>query len=468
MKFGGSSVGTTAALTQVASIVLQAHESWDRMIIVVSALDGVTDALIEAAHLARLGNRRGYRRIVATIRTRHLALVDKLPLNTEARGALQVIIDRILFEMLDVCQTISDYALDGDQTETTDAIIGVGERLAARITAALLRHSGLRAVTLDTTELIITDSPRRSARLNIAETRHRIEEQLLPMLEREIIPVITGFIAGTPTGKTTTLGRGGSDYTASIVSVLAEADELWMWTAFDGIMTTDPREIPAAQVISEMSYDEAAEMAYFGARILHTRMIEPLRERGIPLYVKNVFKPQLPGTRVHQDSGQVDTHIKAVTTIPGIALTVGRSGSVTSVVDAVHETLADSSAIGTPIDVMMTGQTAGQTTLCFVIPTSAGPGAPEVALAAIRQRLHADDLSEWQVFPVTVITAIGSQMDQQPRILARVFEALDSTPIVALSQSPTHSSLSIAVQPAAAAQALHRIHDLTSQTPVTQ
>ncbi|MFW5772884.1 MAG: aspartate kinase, partial [Phototrophicaceae bacterium] len=392
---------------------------------------------------------------------------DKLPLNTEARNALQTIIDRILFEMLDTCQTLSDHAASDDQPDTTDAIIGVGERIAARITAALLRHSGLRAVTLDTTELIITDSARRTSHLNIAETRARIEEHLLPMLEREIIPVITGFIASTPAGKTTTLGRGGSDFTASIVSVMAGADELWMWTAFDGIMTTDPREVTGAQVIPELSYDEAAEMAYFGARILHTRMIEPLREHKIPVYVKNVFKPQLLGTCIHYIADPQPPRIKAVTAIAGIALTANRSGSATDVISAVHETLIDPGTIGTPIDVMITGQTASQTTLCFVIPTSAGPGALEVAQAAIQRRLSDDDqLDDWRVFPVTVITAIGSLQRQQPRLLARVFAALDDTPIVALSQSPARSSLSIAVQPADAPQALQRIHALTIE-PVT-
>src|SRR5690606_14081691 len=149
MKFGGASVGTTTALTQVLSIVMQEYERWDHLLLVVSALDGVTDALIEAAQLAKLSNRRGYRRIVATLRTRHLALVEQLPLGTNERQALQADIDRLLFDMLDVCQELASYPSEEPVQAAFDEIIGVGERIAARIVATLLRQNKLRGVAID-------------------------------------------------------------------------------------------------------------------------------------------------------------------------------------------------------------------------------------------------------------------------------------------------------------------------------
>jgi aspartate kinase len=280
MKFGGSSVGTAAALTQVVGIVLHEYERWDRLIIVASALEGVTDSLLEAAHLAGLSNRRGYRRITATIRTRHLSLVEQLPLGPTERSALNADIDRLLFDMLDVCQAVADLTTDTVPLNKLDAIISVGERLAARIIAALLRQNHLRSVALDATDLIVTDDTFTNANPDMTLTRARIQEHLLPMLDRRIVPVVTGYIGGTVKGEPTTLGRGGSDLSASILGTCSDAREVWIWTDVDGMMSTDPREVENARVIPEMTYDEAAELAYFGARILHARMIAPLRERG--------------------------------------------------------------------------------------------------------------------------------------------------------------------------------------------
>jgi aspartate kinase len=243
MKFGGSSVDDRRA-HQVLSIVLHEHERWERLILVASALEGVTDALIETAHLAQLNNRRGYRRIVATIRTRHMALAEYLPLGPTERSALQADIDRLLFDMLHVCQSLSDTPSDTVAPDKVDAVIGVGERLSARIIAALLRQNALRGVAIDASDLIVTDDVYGNATPEMTLTQERMSAQLLPMLDRRIIPVVTGFVGATRTGKPTTLGRGGSDYTASILAVCTDADEVWIWSSVDGMMSGDPREYP--------------------------------------------------------------------------------------------------------------------------------------------------------------------------------------------------------------------------------
>ncbi|NJL55479.1 hypothetical protein HC928_10025 [bacterium] len=201
MKFGGSSVGTSMGLTQVVSIALQEHERWDRVVIVVAALEGVTDALIEAARLAELNNRRGYRRIAATIRTRHIALIEQLPLGSNERIALQADIDRLLFDMLDICQTMADPKTEAQIPRKTDAIIGVGERLAARIIAALLRQNNIRGVAIDSEGIIVTDATPGHAIPDMAATCQRINTYLLPMLERDIVPIVTGFIGAHRTVK---------------------------------------------------------------------------------------------------------------------------------------------------------------------------------------------------------------------------------------------------------------------------
>ena len=421
MKFGGSAVGTTPALTQVLSIVLHERANWDRVLLVVSALEGVTDALIEAAHLAQLGNRRGYRRIAATLRTRHLALVEELPLGATERNALQADIDRLLFDMLDLCQGMSNTTSGNILDDNVDAVVGVGERLAARIIAALLRQNKLWSVAIDTTDLIVTDDVYGNATPNIPLTRTRITQHLLPMLDREIVPVVTGFIGGTTTGKPTTLGRGGSDYTASVLSICVDADEVWIWADVDGMMSSDPREVEEAQVIPALSYDEVAELAYFGARILHARMIGPLRQDRIPLRIKNVFKPQEAGTLIHDISPGQSQPLKAVTSIQGLGLTAERSGPLSVIAELVDETLFNT--IGSHADVMISSQSSTHSFLCFVIPTSAGPDAIHTAQVMLEERLrHLPEMHSWQVHPVSIITAIGAKLDMFPALTAEIFQ----------------------------------------------
>lgn len=463
MKFGGSSVGTTTALTQVLSIVLHEREQWGNLILVVSALDGVTDALIEAAHLAQLGNQRGYRRIVANLRTRHLALIEELPLGTTERTALQADIDRLLFDMLDIYQSMSQLASDGAVLDAIDATIGVGERLAARIIAALLRQNELRSVAIDATSLIITDESFGNATPDIGQTRKLVEQNLLPMLERSIIPVVTGFIGATPKGKPTTMGRGGSDLTASVLSVCAKADEVWIWTAVDGMMSADPREIGEARVIPVLSYDEVAELAYFGARILHARMVLPLREGRIPLRVKNVYKPQQPGTLIHNTGQERSRSLKAVTSIPGLGLSAQRSGPLSPLSNLVDETLFATTR--NHADVMISSQSSSRSFVCFLIPTSAGPDAVHSIKNALEENLRGDaETRDWLVNPVSIITIISDRMSEWPELTAAVLHAIGKTRILGVAQGPSQCSLSLVVEPQEADETLYLIHQLIVNT----
>ena len=454
MKFGGATVGTTAALTQVLSIVLHEHNHWDRLLLVVSALDGVTDALIEAAHLARLDNRRGYRRIVATLRTRHMALVQNLPLGENERINLLTSIDRRLFDLLETCQT-----LPSSPPDTIDSVASVGERLSARIVAALIRQNNIPSVALDATDLIVTDAVYTHATPNLTLTRERIGITLLPMLERQIIPVVTGYIGATVEGKTTTLGRGGSDYTASILGVGIAADEIWVWSDVDGMMSADPHILSEARTIPLLSHDEVAELAYFGARILHERMIEPIRDEKVSLRVKNVYKPQSAGSLIQHKSDQPEPGIKAVTSIQGLGLSAARSGPLATITGLVDETLF--TTIGARAEVMISSQTSSQSFLCFVIPTSAGPDAAYITATALEHRLLDEaDAFDWSVRPVSIITAIGFGIDRSPTLIAQLLHALDPIAILALAQGPSHCSISFVVEPKETLAALTCVHKL--------
>ncbi len=462
MKFGGSSVGTTDALTQVLSIVLYEREQWDRLVLVVSALEGVTDGLIEAAHLAQLGQQRGYRRIVANLRTRHLALIDELPLGTTERAVLHADIDKLLFEMLDLYQGMAQIATT-ISPEAIDATIGVGEKLAARIVAALLRQNNLRSVALDTTSLIITDDVPGNATPDIPLTRIQIAQNLLPLLERDIVPVVTGFIGATSTGKPTTLGRGGSDYTASVLGVCVNASEIWIWTDVDGMMTADPRDVPEARVIPTLSYDEAAEMAYFGARILHARMIGPLRDDKIALRIKNVYKPQQIGTLIRDAASPRSHAIKAISLINGLAIESKRSERYASI-SAVYDKAA-ASAPSNQIDLVISAQSATYCLTCFLIPTSAGSDAVHTTRTALEENLRAESATHsWLVKNISFITAISANMDNWSTTTAQILQALTHIRVLALSHGPSNSTLTIVVENKEAEAALHAMHNLIVNT----
>ncbi len=460
MKFGGTSVGTPSALTQVLSIVLHEHQRWDKLILVASALDGVTDSLLEAAYLAQVSNQRGYRRIAATLRTRHMALVDQLPLGQQERNALQADIDRLLAEMLDTCQTASNASLDKLSPMISDSISSVGERLSARIIASLLRQNGLLSVAIDGTDVLVTDNVHGNASPIIALTEQRIQQNLLPMLERGIVPVVTGFIGATQEGITTTIGRGGSDYTASVLAICSNATQVWIWSGVDGMMSADPHEIDNAQMIPELTYNEVAELAYFGARILHMRMIAPLQEKLIALRIKNIFKPQLVGTLIQKNVSQSPSRVKAVTTIQSIGLMTQRSGSLASVIQIVDDTLF--ATVGSRADVMISAQSSGMSFVCFVVPTSVAMEAIDTIRTTLQEKLvDLHEATQWTIKPMSVITAVGDSLNESMTIVADVLRCLNGTHIYAISQGPSRCSLSVVVDTHDAEVALQRVHEYT-------
>jgi aspartate kinase len=460
MKFGGSSVGTAAALTQVLSIVLHEQSRWSRLILVASALDGVTDMLLEAAYLAQVSNHRGYRRIAAQLRTRHMALVDQLPLGASERSALQADIDRLLFEMLDQCQNMANQPSEKLSPAFNDHISSVGEKLSARIIASLLRQNNLLSVAIDGTDIIVTDDTHGNATPNMELTALRIQHNLLPMIDRGIIPVVTGYIGATPSGATTTIGRGGSDYTASVLAMCTDAQEVWIWSGVDGMMSADPHEVSEARVIPELSYTEVAELAYFGARILHARMIAPLKERQIALRVKNVFKPQLPGTLIHDATQDKTPRIKAVTSIQAIGLLANRSGSLSEITRLVDDTLH--SSVGTRADVMISSQSSTSSFLCFIVPTSVAMEAVDSLRATLNEKLREmHENVKWQVKPLSVVTAIGEDLDESMAIIAEIVQQLNGTRVLGIAQGPSRCSLSVIVEAHDAEIALDKIHRLT-------
>jgi aspartate kinase len=278
-------------------------------------------------------------------------------------------------------------------------------------------------------------------------------------LERKIVPVVTGFIGATSKGKPTTLGRGGSDYTASVLGVCINATEIWIWTDVDGMMSADPRDIEEARVIPSLSYEEAAELAYFGARILHTRMIGPLSDEKIPLRIKNVYKPQQAGTLISDTTLARSRTLKAITSISGLAVEAKRSGEF-SPIPVVYDK-AVMAAPNSQLDIILSAQSATRSLACFLIPTTAGPDAIHTIRLTMEENLQANPLTQnWVVKNITFVTAISANLDSWPTVTAAIMQRLKHLHVLAFSYGPSNSSFTLVVENKEAEEALSLIHEM--------
>ena len=463
MKFGGTSVGSVDALTQASGIVEANVKRWDRMVVVVSAMSGVTDALIRGARTAAEGDDQTYRSIVAELRMRHYRVVDDL-ISTEAeRGDLLATIDGALDEFAAFCHSV--FILGETTPRAMDTISSMGERINARVMAALLRQRGLASEAIDATELIVTDDTFQNAVPLMEDTRARVAGRLGPILDQGAIPVVTGFMGANKGGVTTTLGRGGSDYSAAILGACTDSDEVWTWTDVDGVLTADPHLVSESQVIPVLSYAEVSELAYFGAKVLHPRTMRPLIERGIPLWVKNTFNPDVPGTCIIGEPESVPGTIKAVTAIQGLSMVTVEGRGMIGIPGIAARTFAAVASQGA--SVLMIVQASSEQSICLIIPTVTVPqvmGSIESELALELARRDVDRV--WALDNIVIVSAVGWGIRGTPGVAARVFGALSQAGIgetgpinvIAIAQGSSECSISLAVDGGDAASAVQRIH----------
>ncbi len=457
MKFGGTSVGSTDALTQVAKIVAKENKERDGVVVVVSALSGVTDGLTRGALTAAGGDDRTYRTVAAELQAHHHRVIDSLFPKGMERSSLLRRVNECLSEFTTLCHSI---CVLGEVTpRAMDAVTSLGERISARILASFLRLMGEGSEDLDATRLIVTDRTFQNAVPLMEATRVRVTTLLAPLFERGMIPVVAGFIGATEDGVTTTLGRGGSDYTAAILGDCLNADEVWTFTDVDGVMTADPRIVPDARVIPILSYSEVGELAYFGAKVLHPRAIRPVIERGIPLWVKNTFHPERPGTRIVRESRNTHGTVKAVTAIDHLSMVTVEGRGMIGVPGIAARTFAAVASQGT--SVLMISQASSEQSICFVIPTKTAPQVIRTLEKKLEHELARRDIDRiWPLDDVVVVTAVGVGMRGTPGVSARLFGALGRSGInvIAIAQGSSECSISLVVTAADADKAIRQIH----------
>jgi len=296
MKFGGTSIGSADALKKATEIIRDARAEYPRVVVVTSAMSGVTDLLLDCARLAAQGRVDSLPSAESTLREQHFAAADELIKDEKLCEQTKQEIDALILSLIDLCKAMA--VLGEASPRALDAVASLGERLSLRLLSAVVKTAGIKVQAIESTEFIVTNDHYQNAHPDVRATTERTRKVLDPILGAGIIPITTGFIGATPEGAITTLGRGGSDYSAAIIGAVLPADEVWIWTDVDGIMTTDPRIVKEARTLPEVTYNEVAELAYYGAKVLHPKTIRPVVEAGIGLRICNTFNPSHPGTRL--------------------------------------------------------------------------------------------------------------------------------------------------------------------------
>jgi aspartate kinase len=460
MKFGGTSVGTPDAVAQTVEIVRRSRRDWPRLIVVTSALSGVTNLLLDSAQAAVRGDLGIAYAAEGSLRLVHDAIIDRLIEDLARRAQVKQEVGHLMAEFLNLCRAI---AVLGEATpRALDAVAGLGERMSVRVLAAGLDAAGAPAQYVEATQLIVTDHSFQNAHPDFAATTERCRRVLCPILDAGRVPVVTGFIAATPEGVTTTLGRGGSDYTAGILGAVLPAQEVWIWTDVDGVMTADPNQVPAARTIPALTYREVAELAYYGAKVLHPKTIRPVIDAGIGLRICNTFNPDHPGTRlVANGSDRRQGEIKAVTTIRGQRLITIEGRGMLGVPGVAARAFAAVASTGTSVPLIT--QASSEQSICFAVPGAACAGVITALEQAFANELAKVDIDRiWATGEVEIVTIVGVGMIHTPGIAGRIFSALgqQQVNVIAIAQGSSEVSISLVVDAADAGLALRSLHAL--------
>ena len=460
MKLGGTSVGTPAAMSQATQIVADAHANWPRLVVVTSALASVTNLLLDSASQAVHGVLGSLYPAEDRLRQLHYAIADALVGDNARCAQVKQDIDHLIGSFRSLCQAI---AVLGEATpRALDAVAGLGERMSVRLLDAALGERGLATQLVEATQLIVTDSNYQSAHPDFEATTRQARKVLEPILSRGRVAVVTGFIGANPEGVATTLGRGGSDYSAAILGAVLPADEVWIWSDVDGVMSADPRLVPQARTILEMTYREISELAYFGAKVVHPKTIRPVIEAGIGLRICNTFNPQHPGTRLVADqAAHGNGKIKAVTAIHGQRLVTVEGRGMLGVPGMAARTFGAVASTGTSVPLI--SQASSEQSICFALPMEVTDRVIAALEKTFAQELADRDIDRvWATGKVSIITVVGAGMSHTPGIAGRVFSALGKSQVnvVAIAQGSSEVSISMVVDSVDAETAVKAIHEL--------
>lgn len=471
MKFGGTSVGSVDALIKATRIIKDAREEYPRLVVITSAMSGVTDLLLKCASLSAQGNGglTSWSSLLtdaeSTLREKHFSAADALlqdeKLCEQTKGEINCLIQLLV----DLCRAIA--VLGEASPRALDAVAALGERMSVRLLGAVVESAGIKVRVIESSEFVVTNSHFQNANPDFQVTRERTRQCVNPLLDGGNVVITTGFIGATPEGVITTLGRGGSDYSAGIIGSVLPANDVWIWTDVDGVMTSDPRLVPSAKTLPEINYSEIAELAYYGAKVLHPKTIRPLVEAGIGLRICNTFNPSHAGTRLvanGQSNGKSykgEQIIKAVTAIRNQKLVTIEGRGMLGVPGVAARAFGAVASTGTSVPLI--SQASSEQSICFAVPSDSA----NVVLNAL-QKNFSIELSErdidrvWATDEIAIITVVGAGMRHTPGVAGKIFSQLGDKDVnvLAIAQGSSEVSISLVVDAVDTENAVKALHEL--------
>ncbi len=457
MKFGGTSLASGENIRRIANLIKNYVEQSYTIVVVVSALKGVTDKLVEASEKAKNGKRDYIHKLQQEIAEKHFTVAREAVEN----NVIQEEVEEVLRATVDELERVlTGIVYLGELTpKSRDYVLSFGERLSTPIVYGTLKDLGLKTKWYTGKDAgILTDSSFGEANPLINVTKHQIRGRIEPLSKKGYIPVVTGYRAATQDGLTTTLGRGGSDYTATIMAAALDVDEVWIWTDVDGLMTSDPKVVPSAKMMPELSFQEAMEMTIFGAKAMHPKALEPAMEEDIPVRIRNTFNPKNPGTLiVKKQKIKPEDVVKAISLVKDLALVnvsgagmVGAPGTAAKVFDILGKN---------NINILMISQSVSEANISLVIQRSLLERAIstlEIALLGrglIREVTTEDD--------ICVVAVVGAGMKGTPGVASRVFTAISRKGINVrmIAQGSSELNISFVVKEIDGENAVRAIHE---------
>jgi aspartokinase/homoserine dehydrogenase 1 len=457
MKFGGTSMGSAERIREAARISAEEHAR-RQVVIVVSAMSKVTDLLLDSLRKAEAGDQAGLDANLEQLEKRHVDACREL-LPAPRQDAALAGVHALIAEFSRIARGMM--MLGERPPRSIDEAVAVGERLSALLMAEYCASQGIPARAVNAAAVIATDAAFGNATPLMEQTRQRAAEVLGPMLKERVLPIVTGFNGSTLDGRPTTLGRGGSDFSASILAATLDAGELWIWTDVDGIMTGDPRLVSDARVLDSVTYSEAAELAYNGAKVLHPRTLAPLAERQIPVWSKNSFAPERPGTRIVPQIGGVRPGPRAVTSMSDVALVSVEPASLelsgTRLMAKALDALARSD-----VEVLVFTSSSYRQNFCFLVRQSELRAALESLEEDLSLELAHGYLKPIQTdTQVGLIAVVGEGMRGTPGLAGRIFTAISrqNVNIIAIAQGSSELTIAIVVHRDGLEQAVRAVHE---------
>ncbi|NOZ04200.1 MAG: bifunctional aspartate kinase/homoserine dehydrogenase I [FCB group bacterium] len=453
LKFGGSSIKTPERIRNVLQIIRTSLDETDARAVVVSAFGGVTDQLINLSTEAAKGN-SAYTVQLEELSQRHRACVREL-IPTAHREEVLNTVNRWMQELEDIVQGV--YLVREVTSRTRDLVLSFGERLSAFIISKSLSASGTEAEYLDAREVIITDSRFGLAQVDLKTSYLNIRERFK---NGSALRIVTGFIGSTREGETTTLGRSGSDYTASLVGAALEVDEIEIWTDVDGVLTADPRIVSDAFPIESMTYEEAMEMSHFGAKVIFPPTLQPAMKKKIPIRIRNTFHPDSPGTLIAHQLAKTNRAVTGISSIEQIAfLRVQGSGmiGVAGISGRLFQALAQND-----INIILITQGSSEHSICFAVEPHAAAKAREVIEEEFELEMKTGVIDKVLVeTDLSILAVVGENMRHTPGIAGKVFNCLGKhgVNVIAIAQGSSERNISIIVAKKDESRAIQLLHD---------